>query len=348
MYELGFRRYMTPKRRFLAALYGGRVDRPAVGSATSVATVELMDEMEASFPEAHLDPSVMARLASGACEVFHMDNLMPVYSVTQEAAALGCHVNWGSSPDEMPEVRSRVCASIDDDVKMPDDFLAKPPIRVVLDAIRLLRKDYGDHVSITGKALGPWSLALSAYGVEEVLIATIDKPERLAQVLRGLKEVTLLFGRAQIEAGADSLCIPDHVTADLCRPEVYSEYLLPIHFELQQQLDCPLILHICGHSLDRLKYIAQSGMACFHYDTKVSAKDARRAAGDKISLMGGVNNPSTLLFGSPEAVAKEVHEALDVGIEIIGPECAVPLRTPNRNLKAIALAVDEYVARSEG
>ena len=51
MYEFGSGRYMTPKRRFLASLYGGRVDRPAVGSATSVATVELMDEMDACFPK---------------------------------------------------------------------------------------------------------------------------------------------------------------------------------------------------------------------------------------------------------------------------------------------------------
>jgi len=348
MYEFGSGRYMTPKRRFLASLYGGRVDRPAVGSATSVATVELMDEMDASFPEAHLDPKVMARLASGAYEVFNMDNLMPVYSVTQEAAALGCQVNWGSSRDEMPEVRSRICTSIDEDVPVPDDFLARPSIKVVLDAIRILKKEYGHHVSITGKALGPWSLALSAYGVEEVLIATIDKPDRLAQVLKDLKEVTIMFGRAQIEAGADSLCVPDHLTADLCRPEAYADYLLPIHFELQQQLDCPLILHICGYSLDRLQYIRQSGMACFHYDTKVSAKDAREAAGEEISLMGGVNNPSTLLFGSPETVAKEVYAALDAGIEIIGPECAVPLRTPNENLKAIASAVDEYMAGKNG
>jgi hypothetical protein len=33
-------RKMTPKRRFLSGLPGGRVDRPPVGSVTSVANVE--------------------------------------------------------------------------------------------------------------------------------------------------------------------------------------------------------------------------------------------------------------------------------------------------------------------
>ena len=37
--------------------------------------------------------------------------------------------------------------------------------------------------------------------------------------------------------------------------------------------------------------------------------------------MGGVNNPSTLLFGSPDAVAKEVMMALEAGIEIIARVC---------------------------
>ena len=30
-----------------------------------------------------------------------------------------------------PEVRSRICTSIDEDVPVPDDFLAKPSIKVV-------------------------------------------------------------------------------------------------------------------------------------------------------------------------------------------------------------------------
>jgi uroporphyrinogen-III decarboxylase len=52
---------MTAKRRFLAGLLGGRVDRPPVGSPTSVATVECM-ERSGAF---HFDSKVAARTATG-------------------------------------------------------------------------------------------------------------------------------------------------------------------------------------------------------------------------------------------------------------------------------------------
>ena len=57
---------MTPKRRFLAGILGGRQDRPAVGSVTSVACVEQMHITGACFPQVHLDAEAAARLAGAA------------------------------------------------------------------------------------------------------------------------------------------------------------------------------------------------------------------------------------------------------------------------------------------
>jgi hypothetical protein len=54
--------------------------------------------------------------------------------------------------------------------------------------------------------------------------------------------------------------------------------------------------------------------------------------------MGNINNPRTLLRGTPQDVAAEVGECLRCGIEIIAPECAAPLLTPTANLQAVAQA----------
>lgn len=66
----GFRRlsgeWMTPRRRFLSALYGGRVDKVPAMTLSSVMTLEAMDIADAEFPEAHLDAEKMARLAATA------------------------------------------------------------------------------------------------------------------------------------------------------------------------------------------------------------------------------------------------------------------------------------------
>jgi [methyl-Co(III) methanol-specific corrinoid protein]:coenzyme M methyltransferase len=54
---------MTLKERLLKALEGKEVDKIPVCSVTQTGIVELMDKVGASWPEAHSDPELMAKLA---------------------------------------------------------------------------------------------------------------------------------------------------------------------------------------------------------------------------------------------------------------------------------------------
>jgi [methyl-Co(III) methanol-specific corrinoid protein]:coenzyme M methyltransferase len=330
---------MTPKRRFISGMLGGRIDRMPVGSATSVATVEQEKMTNSYFPDAHLDGEKMARLAAGAYEILGYDCIMPVFSVVAESAALGCEIDWGDK-ENMPINRSSPWKD-PDEVMIPDDFLDKPSIKACLDAIKILRDTYGDQVAIMGKVMGPWTLAYHMHGVQEFLMETISDPERVRSFLSKLKKVTVLFGKAQIKAGADVLCFADHATGDLVSSETYRDFLLSFHKELTKEIGCPMTLHICGDTLDRIKYICESGFDCFHFDSKVDAREAVNEAGGRISLMGNINNPEILLKGSPEEVAKETHYAIRAGVQIVGPECAIPLVTPNENLKEIVKVAEE-------
>jgi [methyl-Co(III) methanol-specific corrinoid protein]:coenzyme M methyltransferase len=119
---------------------------------------------------------------------------------------------------------------------------------------------------------------------------------------------------------------------------MYRDFLMPIHQELTQALECPVVLHICGDTLDRIGYIAQAGFTAFHFDSKVDAKDAAQAAVG-MPLVGNVNNPEVLLRGTPGVVETQARYAVEAGVCVVGPECAVPLRTPLENLLAIHRAV---------
>ncbi|MHB1133895.1 MAG: MtaA/CmuA family methyltransferase [Chloroflexota bacterium] len=337
---------MSPKRRFLSGLFGGRVDRVPVGNPTSLATVELQEATEAPFPEAHLDAEMMARLAAGGHELLGYDTVMPYFSVAQEAAALGCEMDWGA-PDVMPAERSHPFTSPEQAV-MPADFLERRPVRTVLDAIALLKQRYDGRVAVIGKVMGPWTLAYHTHGVQEFLMETILEPDTVRVYLERLKLVTLAFGRAQLAAGADVLCLADHATGDLVSAATYRDFLLPVHQELIAELGCPIILHICGDTTDRLEHIVAAGFDCFHFDSKVDAQRAKQIVGDRMSLVGNVNNAETLLRGTPEDVRREVFYALDAGVEIVAPECAVPLTTPNRNLRAVVEAAREYEQTRRG
>ena len=325
---------MKPRDIFLTALTRELTPRPATGSATSVITMDLMEKVDVFFPEAHLDAEKMTALAAAGYTEIGFDNVMPLFSVWHESEALGCKVEWGAV-DRMPDSRDRLY-TIDDEVKIPDDLLTRPGCRVPLDALRLLKKRYGDEIAIVGKVFGPWTLGYHMFGVEEFLINTLLKPDAVKRRMATLKEVTVRFALAQIEAGADALCLADHATRDLCSPDAYRDFLSGIHAELAERIPCPLILHICGDTSDRIPYLRETGLACFHFDSAVPTKVARELADGKIALMGGTSNLDVIRTGTPETVRADVAEKESFGIEIIGPECAVPLDAPYQNMKLLA------------
>jgi MtaA/CmuA family methyltransferase len=330
---------MTPKSRFLTALLGGAVDRVPVGNVVSVITVELMDIADAWFPQAHLDGEEMARLATAGHSVLGYDTVMPVFSVTQEAAALGCEVDWGS-PEMMPGVRSRPFATTDD-FSLARNWLGTPPIQAVLDALVILREELGDRAVIVGKVMGPWSLSYHMMGVEEFLISTILAPERARRSLEVLKTVPIAFAEAQIRAGADIICLADHATGGMVSPIMYRDMLLPLHQEIVAAIGSPTVLHCCGNTTDRLGYFAQTGIDSYHFESQVEIGAAVAAAAGKMTLMGNINNPELLLRGTAEEVARACRRVIDGGVQILAPECAVPLTTPLANLKTLVEVAEE-------
>ncbi len=323
-----------PRDIFLNALRRRKTPRPATGSATSIVTADLMTDVGIHFPDAHLDARKMADLAAAGHTALGFDNVMPLFSVWHESSAMGCRIDWGHDL-QMPNCRQPLY-KIGDDITIPADLLERPGCAIALEAIAVLKKEYGDDVAIVGKVFGPWTLGYHMFGVQEFLINTILDPSAVRRAMETLKELTVLFGAAQVEAGADALCLGDHATRDLCSPDAYAGFLKDIHAELVERLPCPLILHICGDTSDRIRYIRETGVACFHFDSKVPARVARDLAGDEMSLMGGTSNFSVIREGNADIICADVAEKVAAGIDIIGPECAVPLDAPYRNMRTLA------------
>lgn len=304
------------------------------GTGTSIACQDLMNLTGAQFPDAHLDAEKMAALAMTGHTVLGFDVVMPLFSVCHEAAAMGCDVKWGG-PTLMPESGPPIFRDLDD-IRIPPDLLERPGCAVPLKAIALLKKQLGDRAAVCGKVFGSWTQSYHYFGIENFLMGTLDDPDKTRRILDRLLPVTLQFARAQIEAGADCLLLADHVTRDLCSPEAYETFVMPLHQRLAEEIKVPLILHICGNTLDRVGMIARTGVGCFHWDTKCgSPQQERETAGPDLALMGGVSN-YLLLRGTPDEVAAQAATAVAAGMDVVGPECAIPLTTPLENLKAVA------------
>lgn len=335
----------TPKRRFLSGLFGGRKgDRISVANPTSIVSVELMEKTGVYFPEAHLDPSKMSELAAGGYEILGFDSIMPEFSVQQEAEALGCIVDWGS-PTMMPDAKTHPAKEVDQ-LKIPENLLEKPSIQVVLRALEILRRNHGDHAALIGKVMGPWTLSYHLAGVQDFLLWTLIDPDKVRGFLDRLKEVTITFAKAQLQAGADVVVIADHATGDLVSPKTYQDFLLPVHQELNQRIGGPTILHLCGNCSDRLRLFVEAHFDAYHFEWQVEAKMAVQVVNHEMSLIGNIANKNVLFGGTPEDVYKQARYSIEAGVDILAPECAVPLQTPLANLKAIVEAAKEgYVAQ---
>ncbi len=325
--------------RALRALQGEPVDRPAAITPTSVVNVELMDYSESPFPEAHRDPEKMTALAETGHTVLSYDTIMPVFTIIQESVALGCEVEWAEK-DNWATCRGRLAVR-PEDLKFPKDYLRHEACSCVLESLRELKRRHPD-VLIIGKTMGPWTLGYHFFGTQDFLLMTIDDPDATMRALHILKEITVEFGLAQIQAGADVLTLPDHATGDLVSAEYYRRFLFDIHCELAERIPCPLIMHICGRTVDRMPDIGRTGFDAFHFDSKNLPDESLDAIGSKVRLVGNVNNPKALFTGAPEAAYAETVRALDAGVPAVGPECAVPLRAPTENLKAISRAATEF------
>lgn len=334
---------MKPRERVMAIFERKETDRAAVINPTSVITMDSMKEIGVKFPDVHLDGEKMAAAAATGHDICGFDSVMPKFSVVQSAAALGATVEWGSG-DSMPIIRKHPITD-PEQFEMPKDFFDKQPVKAVLDSIRILKKKYGNEVAIIGKVFGPWTTAYNMLGTQEFLIETALDPDRAIKFLEVFKVVAIKFAEAQYEAGADIITWCDHVSGDLCSPLAYRDLLLPIHKKINAELfhkSGPTIMHACGKTVDRMGYIAESGFDAFHFDTRNDVHEALNAVDGKILLTGGVNNPKILLKGTPEDVHAQVWEHLEAGIRLISPECAIPVLTPNRNLKAIVETVREF------
>lgn len=329
---------LNARNLVMSAMFGGRRGpRPAVGNPTSVACHGLMEKAGVFFPDAHLNANAMAELALAGHEVVGFDTVMPEYSVVQEAAALGARVDWGDR-DKMPDVKEFPNADFSD-IVVPSDFLEKPASRVVLDALAILRRCAGGRAAVIGKVMGPWTMSYHMAGTQNFLLAVgMGESAKVTKMLRQLMPVTIAFINAQFQAGADIVVLADHATRNLVGPHHYKEYLLPIHQEIMAQVGGPIILHVCGNCSDRLELFADSGVDAYHFEWQVDSREAVRRIGSRVSLAGNINNAQALLQGTPDDVYRQARYAIEAGVHLIGPECAIPLSTPIENLRAIVEA----------
>ena len=331
---------MNYRERLFKAINNEPTDRPPLicpGGMMTMAVREAMELLDCSWPAAHSDASLMARLTTGMVELGGIENLGVPFCMTIEAEEMGADVNLGNLTSE-PHVVRYVMEQIGEIDKLSLFDPARGRAEVCCDAIRRLKKEHPD-IPVVANVTGPVSLATSL--MDPLLYYRALRRDKVS--VHRLNDIcvenAIRFGDAMVEAGADLICIADpSATGDLLGPQTFAEFCLPYlnrmadHFQNTHNIS--VIVHICGDVKGTGKLLSRLTAKVISVDSVVAIKRLRQLAPDKVSM----GNVSTFILekADPEKVAKAAGLCLRHGVDILAPACGISPITPLANIRSLA------------
>jgi [methyl-Co(III) methanol-specific corrinoid protein]:coenzyme M methyltransferase len=332
---------MDPYSRLMRVFNHEQPDRTPCMGANSTVTYEQMSAVERHWPDGHEKAEPMAALALAAHTVLGFDAVRVPFCQTMEAEALGCRVKPGKIHGEegIPGIDQPPPYRLEDSPAMPENFLSLGRIPELLKAVRILGARVKGRVPIVAGIIGPMTIAAAMLDIMVLLKATLKAPEKLLPFMEVAEQAGTTLGRALIEAGADIICCEDmSASPALVAPDTYRD--IEVTFQKRQfdALPVPKILHICGNVTPIIDYMAKTGADAISLEPKTDTLTARDRCGPDIILMGGCDTATTLYTETPQRVFDACAAAIDNGIQVLAPGCAVPPATPTANLKAMVAA----------
>ncbi|TWT21187.1 uroporphyrinogen decarboxylase [Luteimonas marina] len=231
-----------------------------------------------------------------------------------DAMGLGLYFVDGEGPKFERTVRSAADAAR---LSVPD---METELRYVMDAVRTIRRELDGKVPLIGFSGSPWTLA--CYMVEgggskdfaRIKAMALNDPAALHALLAVNTDAVIAYLSAQRAAGAQALQVFD-TWGGVLSPAMYREFSLPYLQRIARELErgeggerAPLILFGKGNAV-HLDVLAESGTDAVGVDWLVELGEAARRTQGKVALQGNLD-PATL-YGSPDAIRREVRRALD-------------------------------------
>ena len=110
---------MTALQRALAAVRGQETDHTSSANGLVMTTIDMMNQVGATYPEAHHNPQMMADMAAAPHEMCGIDGTTLPFDISLEAEVLGAGLDWRKI--DRPPIKVHT-------VSDPDDFTIWLPI----------------------------------------------------------------------------------------------------------------------------------------------------------------------------------------------------------------------------
>jgi [methyl-Co(III) methanol-specific corrinoid protein]:coenzyme M methyltransferase len=326
------------REKILELLSGKKIDSQPAFSGLIHVTAEGVRSENLVFHEIHNDANKMAKAAASTFKLSGLPSAVVPLDMYVEAEALGAEINFRENREfEFPQVKEaglfESAKDLNAQIAKNNEFLNKGRIKLVCDAIKLLKKDVGNDVVIGGLIPGPYTLLLLVTDVKEMFIEMKKEPQAVTDALFYLSSFLAEVGTAYRSAGADLITIHDMGGSPaFIGPAKYEQFVLPAEKLLIDKLPKPRVLSVCGNVTKSLHLLSQTGADAISLDQTVDLAAARIALKDTL-LFGNLDPVATLSRGDSAKIAEAVLSAKEAGVDAIWPGCDLVIQTPLRNIK---------------
>lgn len=260
-------------------------------------------------------------------------------------------------------------------VKFSKDFLKKPqvikhPIKKTLgwgkinylspnqgalgeqlEALKIIKKEFGDDVFIVMTVFSPLSMAGDLVSSEKQLLNDLKAhPQTIHRALEIISKTFADFALQCLKSGADGIffATTQWASFDLLTEKEYLEFGKPYDLRVLNKIkDVEFnILHVCGKN-NMLHLFRDYPVSVVNWDatdsTNLSLKDGAKIL-NKV-VLDGIDHKNLLKNGKPDEIKKEIKKTIESHRDIrliLGPGCAIPPEVAEANLKAAREAVDEF------
>lgn len=305
------------------------------GGMMNMLTVELMEKEKVWWPEAHINPKVMAKLAESVYLNNLFDNIGVPSCMTVEAESMGAKVDLGSISIE-PRVIEYAINSVKEWNKLENINIDSGRVKVVLDALKIIKSNKSG-AAIIGNLTGPISVASSLVEAIQFYKDLHKNPKDSKKIMEIVTDNLILFGKAQIEAGAEFITISDPSgTGEILGPNLFKKYALPYLNRICRELKplCKgIIVHICGQLKSIYEELLQLECDVISVDAVVNLKQLKKRLPNKI-IMGNVST-FALASGNKKIIHKLCENCIENGTNILSPACGLGTTTKIDSIKII-------------
>ncbi len=339
---------LTSYDRVMAVLNGKKssVDRLPCINSVSVSTIDFMKSYDAYWPAAHKDPVKMAKLGSAAHRLCGLDNVTVPFCMTVEAEALGAVINFHEDTIKWPSIKE-FHVNEPSDLKFPNDVSTAGRVPVVIEAIKILKKEFEGKVPVNAYITPPFT-SISSYLVDSVTFLKWLRvsPEKVHQFVKSANDFYAKIAKLYEEAGADIITLHEMgASTDNISPRHFDQFVKPYIVDLIKPLKAKTILNICGDANMIVDKMVGTGASAISVDERTKISGVRNAV-DKIKpgypVAGNCPSYTVIHLGTVEKIRDYVKQNIQDGVDIVAPGCDFWLETSVDHVKAFIDAAKEF------